>query len=210
MKQDVRENDVTAAMAVVATVLLGYLVRHTLNPDGVAYLDLAAVLRRGDLHHFVQGYWSPLYPALLALIGLLSGNSSSSQIDGAHLLNVVAVILAIAVIWRWARAARTPWFGRAAITALVVCSAEPPRVEALTPDLILICIMACIGYELVVHRGAHWLRLGLLLGFAYLTKTGVWPWLIVAMALRTIMASSAIARRETWQSHTVTLALMLC
>jgi len=210
MKRSLRENDATAALAVVATVTLGYLVRHTLNPDGVAYLDLAAVLRRGDLHHFVQGYWSPLYPALLGLIGLVSGNSTSSQIAAAHLLNVAAVGLTIGVIWQWARAARTAWFGRGAIAALIVCSAEPPRIEALTPDLILLCTMACIGYELVVHRGEHWVRLGLLFGLAYLIKTGIWPWLVVAMVMRTLMVSGRSARLDTLRSHAITIALTLC
>src|SRR5436309_2902998 len=144
-RRKIREIDLLAGAAIVAIAVLGLMVRRTLSPDGVSYLDLADALRRGDVDHFVQGYWSPLYPALLALIGGLTGRSTNDLVTAAHLVNVIAVAATILVIWRWARGMSSPWFGRAAIAALIVCSAEPPRVEAVTPDLLLLCIAVCIG-----------------------------------------------------------------
>jgi dolichyl-phosphate-mannose-protein mannosyltransferase len=207
MRAKLREIDGLAVGTITLTVMLGFLVRQTLNPDGVSYLDLAAVLRRGDFHHFVQGYWSPLYPALLALVG---DRSPGDRIAWGHLLNVLAVAIAVAVIWRWARAMATPWFGRAALAALIVCSAEPPRVEALTPDLLLLAILAGIAYVLIASRDTHWATVGALFGLAYLTKTGIWPWLLVAMALRTLLANDRAVRIATVRSHLVTAAVICC
>ncbi len=197
-------------MAVLATGVIGFLVRQTLSPDGVSYLDLAGALRHGDFQHFVQGYWSPLYPALLAALEPLAGDEPGRQIALAHLLNVVVALLAIAAIWRWARMMRAPWFGRAAFAALIVCSGEPPRVEAVTPDLILLFLATCIGYELVVRRGERWVILGLLFGAAYLTKTGTWPWIVLAMTARTFAAPDRTARLLTLRSHAVTAVIALC
>ena len=204
-----REIDVLAAAAIVAISVLGLLVRRTLSPDGVAYLDLADALRRGDWEHFVQGYWSPLYPAILAAVGAITGRTANGLVAPAHLVNVVAVSITILVIWCWARTMTTPWFGRAAIAALVVCSAEPPRVEALTPDLILLCIAVCIGYEMLVHQGRRWAWLGILFGLAYFTKTSTWPWLLVAMTARIVVAPDRASRAGAAKSDLITIALAL-
>src|SRR5687768_8882410 len=36
--------------------------RHTVSPDGVAYLDLSDAVASGRFRDLVNGYWSPLYP----------------------------------------------------------------------------------------------------------------------------------------------------
>jgi hypothetical protein len=204
-----REIDLLAAAVITAIGILGLLVRRTLSPDGVSYLDLADALRHGDWRHFVQGYWSPLYPALLAAAGAMTGHTANELVADGHFVNVVAVWATILVIWRWSRAMTTPWFGRTAIAALVLCSAEPPRVEALTPDLILLGIAVCIGYEMLVHCGRRWGWLGVLFGLAYLTKTSTWPWILVAMIVRVGIAPNRKSRIRAAKSDLPTLALAL-
>jgi hypothetical protein len=204
-----REIDLLAIAAIAAIAVLGMLVRRTLSPDGVSYLDLADALRRGDWFQFMQGYWSPLYPGLLAVVGEVTGRSATDLVAYAHVVNVVAVGITIVVIWRWSRAMTTPWFGRVALAALIVCSAEPPRVEALTPDLILLCIATCIGYELLVHRGQRWAWLGVLFGLAYLTKTSTWPWILIAMTWRVVVAPDPASRLRAIRSDLVTVAVAL-
>ena len=181
-----------------------------MSPDGVAYLDLAAALRRGDLHHFVQGYWSPLYPALLALIGGVGGASAHAMLPIAHAVNVVAVAGTVFILWRWARAMPSPWFGRAAIAALFLCGTEPPRVEAVTPDLLLMLVLTAIGYELIVRGGRRWLWLGILFGATFLIKTSSWPWLLIALAIRLATAPDRSAWRVAVNSHLVMFGVMLC
>jgi hypothetical protein len=57
-----------AAAALLAGAI--QLVPHAagLNPDGVAYLDLAHRLADGEIQDALIGYWSPLLPAILAVV----------------------------------------------------------------------------------------------------------------------------------------------
>lgn len=41
--------------------------------DGISYLDLSDAALAGRWHEFVNAYWSPLFPALIALGRLLVG-----------------------------------------------------------------------------------------------------------------------------------------
>lgn len=204
-----REIDVLAVVAIAAIAVLGVLVRRTLNPDGVSYLDLADAIRRGDIDQFVQGYWSPLYPALLAAVGAVTGKTGIDLVASAHVVNVIAVAVTIVLIWRWSRSMVTPWFGRAAIAALIVCSAEPPRVEALTPDLLLLGIVTWIGYELVRHEGKRWAWVGILLGLAYLTKTSTWPWILVAVTARIVLGNGRVSRINAARSGLIAFVVAL-
>src|SRR5687768_17881842 len=45
--------------------------RHTISPDGIAYLDLSDALLSGHVRELVNAYWSPLYPTLIGLLRLL-------------------------------------------------------------------------------------------------------------------------------------------
>lgn len=204
-----REIDFLAVLAIAAIAVLGVMVRRTLSPDGVSYLDLADAVRRHDIDQFVQGYWSPLYPILLAFVGALTGKSGFALVAPAHIVNVFAVAGTIVIIWRWARTMASPWFGRAAIAALVVCSAEPPRVEALTPDLVLLLIVTWIGYELLHHGGRRWLWVGALFGLAYLTKTSTWPWILAAMLIRVAAGPDRSARGNAGRSWLVAAIVAL-
>src|SRR5437870_3181683 len=54
--------------AVLLCGLHAYAARHTMNPDGFSYLDLADAWRRGAWGEAVNAYWSPLYSWLIAAV----------------------------------------------------------------------------------------------------------------------------------------------
>ena len=174
------EIDVLGVLGLLLCMLLAYATRNNLNPDGVSYLDLAEALRRGDGGAFVQGYWSPLYPLLIAAVGSVLHGERTSFLLVVHLLNGVIASAGVIAIWRWAHDRRDPMIARAGLVAFVLAAAQPLRIEAVTPDMLLLSIMAWLGYEWLRHGARRWIRVGLLLGLAYLAKTSVWPWLIVA------------------------------
>src|SRR5688572_9297221 len=49
----------------------GWVFRHVVSPDGVAYLDLSDAIVSGRLRDLVSGYWSPIYPVIVGVLRLL-------------------------------------------------------------------------------------------------------------------------------------------
>lgn len=204
-----REIDILAGIAALICIGFGFLSAGALSPDGVSYLDLAAAIQRGDWTHFVQGYWSPLLPFITGATGYVAGLTGPQLITVTHLLNLIVALGGLLIIWRWAQRSPAPLFGRTAIAAFMICSAGLPRIEAVTPDVLLLTIAIWLSYELLAYRGRRWLLVGALLGFAFLAKTSSWPWLVFAVPLRLWAADGAMARRRVWWSTLVSGALML-
>ncbi|MBV9613010.1 MAG: hypothetical protein JO091_11090, partial [Acidobacteriaceae bacterium] len=49
--------------------LIAWDARHFIGPEGpdsISYLDMASETLRHGVHNLINGYWSPLYPAVLA------------------------------------------------------------------------------------------------------------------------------------------------
>ena len=204
-----REIDILAGTAALICVVLCYLSIGALNPDGVSYLDLATATQHGDWSHFVQGYWSPLLPLIIGATGYIAGVAGPQLIAIAHVLNLIVALGGLVVIWRWARRSTAPLFGRAAITAYMLCSAGVPRIEAVTPDVLLLGVTVWLSYELLANRGRRWLLVGALLGVAFLAKTSAWPWLVIGVPLRLWAAGDSAARWRAWGSTVVCAAVML-
>lgn len=188
-----REGDWLALLTALICVALSVASYNALNPDGVSYLDLATRLGVGDWSHFVQGYWSPLYPALVAVGAVLSGRSGPGLIGVVHVVNTAIALFGVAVIWWVARRSGSVIFARGAFAAFLVCSAEAPRLEAVTPDLLLVAFVALIGGELLLYGGRRPARLGLWMGLAFLTKTSMWPWMVASLLAWALLHRNRIA-----------------
>ncbi len=202
-----RAVDLVAAAAAVLCTALGWMSRYALNPDGVSYLDLAHALQRGDWTHFVQGYWSPLYPLIVGAVLRAGTLDTTASVVLTHVINTLAALAALGIVWWWARRQARPEFGSFAIGAFMLVSAGMPRVEAVTPDLLLLLVLTWTGYEVIVAAGRRWLLVGLLLGTAFLAKTSSWPWLIVALPV--LWWASRGARARFAKSAAVCAAVVL-
>jgi hypothetical protein len=196
-------------IAAVICALHAWLAGFALNPDGVSYLDLAGTVSAGEWPAFVQGYWSPLYPVLIGLVAPFTGRDPAAMVVLAHAINGGAAIAAIGLLWRWSRNIQRPRFSRAMIATFLLISAGLPRIEAVTPDVLLLALLAWVGYELLHYHGRRWLLLGILLGVAFLIKTSTWPWLLLGAPLRIWGAIDSKARREVLLSSAVCAAVML-
>lgn len=188
-------------------ILLGYLCRNALSPDGVSYLDLAAAVQRADWSHFVQEYWSPLLPAVTGAAGLTLGLGTTRLPLLVHALSLMASLGAVAAAWRWSRGHGSPLFGILAIGTVLMCSDGLPRMESATPDVLLLGITVWLSCELL-RGGDRWVLVGLLCGAAFLAKTSSWPWLMVAFPLRLWAARGEWARRHVAWSTAVCLGVM--
>lgn len=196
-----------AAGGIVITLFHTLWSRFALNPDGVAYLDLSARLLAGDVRSFVQGYWSPLYPALVAGAGAAMLRDPIEMLVVSHLLNGAAVVATIVLLWRWGTRAERPRFTLAALFGLLLVSNGLPRIEAVTPDVFSLALMAWLGYELLARNGERWILTGLVLGLAFLAKTSAWPWLLLSVPLRLWASTDRDARRRVLTSSAVATAI---
>ncbi|MEO7513253.1 MAG: hypothetical protein ABIZ91_15980, partial [Gemmatimonadaceae bacterium] len=179
----------TCALALVQ----GWISRGQLSPDGVSYLDLANAARAGDWGHFLQGSWSPLYPLLLAPVRMVADVTGADHLALAHLFNALVVCVGAALIHRllmslWAmRDERSPlpavlWL-RCGWGAYAICALGRARVNAITPDGLLLCVIVAVTIELLVFAGERYLQLAALLALAFLAKTSSWPWALVLIGV---------------------------
>jgi hypothetical protein len=205
-----REVDLLAGAAAILCIGVAILSRDALNPDGVSYLDLASAVQGGHWSQLVQGYWSPLYPLLVAAIGTVGGWRLGALVPVSHWLSLAAALTAVAVIWRRGRQLDHPLFARASLAGFLLCSAGMPRLEAVTPDLLLLLVMVLLSLEWLGHGERRWWWIGALLGTAFLVKTSIWPWWLVALPLRWWAAETGPARRTTLKASALSLLIALC
>ena len=70
-------------------IVVAWLYRDFMNPDGVTYLDLASAALANGPRGLVNGYWSPLYSALIALWELVTRPSPIHEFVSVHALNAI-------------------------------------------------------------------------------------------------------------------------
>ncbi len=167
---------------------LAWFSRHLLNPDGVAYLELAESVAAGHAAGLLQGYWSPGLPLLLAPLARMVQGDRQRLLVMAHAVQAIAAALLLglgvsAVEQLFAPPARRiVWW---AFAWIVIRWLSPVLI---TPDLLL---SACVVWGVLLARrdtpASQW-WLGLTVGIGFLIKTSIWPWLGFAMVLALVSA----------------------
>ncbi len=175
----------TAGAGVAQLLLLlvaGYLRRHALNPDGVAYLRIAGYYARGQSDLAISGYWGPLLSWLMAPAFALG-------LPPLAAARLVMGLTAVFFFWGCVAVFRSfhlsDSFQRLGVWLAVVLSACW-SVENITPDL-LAAGFVCFAFSRMAGR--EWLeswavaaQAGLLWGLAYLSKAAALPLAIFATA----------------------------
>ena len=181
------------AFVVVFGAAALWLSRDAMSPDGVAYLDASDVYLSGGWPAARTGYWSPLYPTLLAGARLVAGQGAARELliaQGVNLLLFLCTFTALGYLVRevrWTTRARLPGAppNDTAWHVLVyaffgVLTVGWIRVWTLTPDMAVAAIVfaiAAVCIRLTTGRG-RWpsvVVLGLLLGLGYLAKAVLLP-----------------------------------
>ena len=79
-------------------------VSHSMNPDGVAYLDIGDAYFRGDWEMAINTVWSPLYSWVLGAVMCLFEPPMRWEFPTVHLVNFVIFLLAlVAFEFMWKR-----------------------------------------------------------------------------------------------------------
>ncbi len=168
------------AVAFTAVGAQAFAYRWTANPDGISYIDIARewMLRPGL--HAVSTYWSPLFSWCLAVAATISSATPLQWFAVGHAITAICLIgtlcSAAALLRRVhrGRAVTAPALA-SALAAVILAGTVSVNPELITPD-ILLCWMtvlaSCFALDVIEapQRTAPALKLGLVLGVAYLAK----------------------------------------
>jgi hypothetical protein len=207
-------------MAVVAGALQSFALRHSMNPDGVSYLDIAELYASGQWSEAVNGYWSPLYSWIMAPLYVRGGPAMHLEFPAVHAVHFLIYLLALFAFdffLRESLARRTPgnstevhaewpWavlgYGFFLWSTLYMIGLGVITPDLLVATLVFLVAGMIIRLQRVPHSRPGWFAgIGLVLGLGTLAKTIFLPFgilvlacLVVMLALRrTSMAPAALA-----------------
>jgi hypothetical protein len=183
---------------------------QSMNPDGIAYLDMGDAFLRGDWATAINGTWSPLYALLLGLVMAAVRPPPAFEFAVVHAVNFVVFLAALfafeyllrQVLERYyspapgetAEPARLPRWAMvlASYCVFIWSSTALLPVFAVTPDmLVAISVYTAAGLLLRLGRAdARWpthAALGVALGFGYLAKAAMFPLSLVALGLALVV-----------------------
>jgi 4-amino-4-deoxy-L-arabinose transferase-like glycosyltransferase len=172
--------------------------REPLNADAVSYLNMADSYLRGGWHGLVNGYWSPAYPFLLALVLKVFRPSPFHHSLAVHLFAVFSLLVALvsfeyllSVFFAYreqfseepceaggeAISDEAVWLMGYALFFWITTFLTPPYLEQ--PDILafILYLLACALCMQLSYRQEWWryALLGLVLGLSYLTKAVMFP-----------------------------------
>jgi hypothetical protein len=204
-----------------ALVTFGYALydSYQIDGDAVAYMDIGDLIRAHNWHGIINGYWNPLYPALLALGHTLFHATRYTELHAYYLVNFGIFLLEMLAVvaftdalvqLRELREAATgalnslPFlFDRYAlrylgIAILVISTQRELSMGKVRPDALLLAFLlfalaALLRHLATAHLGYAAL-MGLALGLAYLTKS-------FAFLFTFLCVIALVAFRLFWQRH---------
>jgi len=189
--------------------------RYSMGPDGISYLDISDVIRRGDWIHAINAYWGPLYPVALAVVFSVVKPTPYWEFPAAQLTNFLIYLGALGSfsfllktfidhVDYFAREAKVShplpewlWviFG---YTSFAWCSVQLIGVEHVNPDMLLsIFLYLAAAILLRIRMGSvRWQTyclLGIVLGVGYLVKSPMFP-LGIAFVVASVFAAGNLRR----------------
>jgi hypothetical protein len=191
----------------VLAVLVGLLqtatYRYSMNPDGIAYLDMGDAYLRGDWTTALRSHWSPLYAWLLGAVLRLVQPSPDLEFPVVHVVNLVVYAAALGAFTFLLREIlatlrsndiaapahiRPPdWAWISVGYALFVwCTLQYLPLSLVTPDVLVAAFVYTICGVILRTRRRPGARssalLGLLLGLGYLAKAPLLPLAVAFLA----------------------------
>ncbi|HPT25622.1 MAG TPA: hypothetical protein PLZ95_04315, partial [Bryobacteraceae bacterium] len=172
---------------------------HAMNPDGLAYLDMATEALRNGPASLVNGLWSPAFPALLGAALSLIRPSPAAEFPFAHVVNFMAYCLALLsftfFLKSWQQVGRegnqqvesgheTPL----GFSAFLWFTIQFIGLKVVSPDLLMAAfVFLAAGLCCRIQTdGSGWKRLaalGAVLGAGYYVKAPMFPLGLLLLAL---------------------------
>jgi hypothetical protein len=177
----------------VSAAILALSARHTMNPDGLSYLDLASEAVHSGPSQLLSGYWSPGYPALLSIAIALFRPSPGQEFPLVHFVNFILFALTLTAfhffLRRWLSYAdafrQTSDQEKKDIVPFAFCiflwfTLEYIGVDLVSPDLCMAAIVFLIAgitcsLSLPGAGSRHYVALGFVCGLGYYVKAAMLP-----------------------------------
>src|SRR6201992_4251943 len=177
-----------------------------LDGDAVSYMDIADLLHAHRWAGAVNGYWDPVYPAVLAFAQILFHPTRWNEIPAYYaanyaifLLELIAMVLFVCALdrlrTRTLSSSTPPLLSREALALLgcaliVIASQRELAIGFVRPDALLQALML-LAFAMMLHALATESLIyaplrGLFFGLAYLTKSFAF---VVALLSIGVMAS---------------------
>lgn len=167
---------------------LAWAARHSMNPDGLSYLDLASDTLTGGPSKLLSNYWSPGYPAVISLFLFLFRPSPNLEFPLTHLINFLVFLVALWVFTIFLRYWSEATHGKGtqhlvipfAYSTFLWFMLRFIGVEGVNPDLciaVFAFLVAGLTCRLYLEEASwkHYITLGLVLGGGYYFKAAMLP-----------------------------------
>lgn len=215
-------------VGVLVFALLGtWLNRHSMNPDGISYLDLADDVGRKGISGALNAYWSPAYPWVLALARSIVRPSAYWEFALVQFVNFglfLGALIAFLFFWRELAHHHATAINRSAHSIVgrhagpvwwvfgmvLFCQATLEHIPmgSVTPDMMIAASVFCsAGILLRIIRGSRWTAyaaFGLTLGAGYLSKAAMLPLGIVFLVCAAFFGPR---RRVHWLRMLIALGM---
>jgi hypothetical protein len=193
---------------------------YQIDGDAVAYMDIGDLIRAHNWHGVINGYWNPLYPALLALGHTIFHPTRYTELHAYYMVNFGIFLLEMLAVvsftdalsslreLREAEAATTnrlPFLldrytlRYLGIGLLVISSQRELSMGKVRPDALLLAFLLLAIAALLRHLATAHLRyaalMGVALGLAYLAKS-------FAFLFTFLCVIALVAFRLFWQKQT--------
>jgi hypothetical protein len=184
-----------------------------MNPDGMSYVDIASNAARGEPGQLLNGYWSPGYPAVLAIFLVVFRPSLEATYPVVHLANFCIfglVMLSFAFFLKqWIASwdakgdqrGADAWLVPFSFSVFLWHSMELIGMAAVVPDLCvagIVFLAAGMLCRVSISRGGpgNYAALGAILGLGYYFKSAMFPIGLLGLAVFWIMPPTRLVKRR--------------
>jgi hypothetical protein len=206
------------ALAALATFGYALYDNYQIDGDAVAYMDIGDNLRAQHWAGMVNGYWHPMYPALLALGHTLFRATLASELRAYYFVNFGVFLLGMAAVvcftdslsgWRPEIRGSSYLLDRTmlrylGIALLVIASQRELSLGKVRPDALLQAFLLFAIAALLAHLASNRLGyaawMGVALGCAYLTKSFAFVFAFLCIFMLAVF-------RWFWLKHGIKLIL---
>jgi hypothetical protein len=190
---------------------------QSMNADGISYLDIGDAYFRADWVNAINPVWSPLYSWILGFANFVIRPSIQWEFPVVHLVNFIIFLIALSsfeFLWRRVRTYEAldesyvipdSWWWTLGYLLFIWISLSLIEIWAVTPDMLMaVFVFLAAGMIAEIRSGDDrlrlFVRLGLVLGLGYLSKTFMFSTALVFLLL------AWLVQQWTWNSVKRTLA----